>query len=281
MALPRFELTRTLGPDDAGSAADLLAGWSGLSKAAVKDAMNKGAVWLKPARGGSRKRLRRATTAVRAGDTLALYYDAEVLALVPATALCLDRQPRYSLWHKPAGLLSQGSEYGDHCSLLRQVEQSLAPRGPAYLIHRLDREAAGLMLFAHDGGTAAALSRMFQTGTIVKRYRLQLLGDLATTQGSEGRIDTPLDGKPARTDYRVLGYDAVSGRSTVEALLHTGRYHQLRRHFADLGFPVIGDARYGHRHPDGLRLVAMALEFTCPYTRAPRRYQLTGSDIGF
>src|SRR5690606_8635717 len=111
-------------------------------KGRIKDAMNKGAVWHK--RGSKTRRLRRATQILSAGDELALYYNPDVLALVPPAPVLLADESQYSVWIKPAGLLAQGSQEGDHCALLRLAELALGR--PVFLVHRLDREAAGLML---------------------------------------------------------------------------------------------------------------------------------------
>src|SRR5690606_33637419 len=133
------------------------------------DAMLKGAVWL--TRGKHQKRIRRATFVGQTGDKLSLHYDAELLRRVPPTPQLLADEKRYSIWLKPAGLLAQGTMEGDHCSLLRLCEQQL--QREVYLVHRLDREAAGLMLIAHDGKSAAAFSQLFaaaKTELLQKQY---------------------------------------------------------------------------------------------------------------
>jgi tRNA pseudouridine32 synthase/23S rRNA pseudouridine746 synthase len=280
-ARQRFSATWTVAGDDPKNAAEFLALRSGLSKSATKDAMNKGAAWL--ARQGKR-RLRRADTELRVGDNLELHYDRHLLATPAPTARCLLRRPRFSLWFKPSGLLAQGTAFGDHCSILRQVEKDLQPTGAtAYLVHRLDREAAGIMLFAHDSATAATFSALFQANHIVKRYRIQVKGDLAAAHGCRGRINRPLDGKPALTEYSVENYDSDAGVSTVQVRLLTGRLHQIRRHVADLGFPVMGDPKYGrgNKNTSGMRLVASGLAFTDPYSGTPVDVQLAPDDIGF
>ena len=107
-------------PNEAGAAAsDVVASATGLSKSKVKQAMEKGAVWLD--RGGSRRRLRRARTALKTRDRLALYYDPALLERAAPTARCLAEEGRYSLWYKPAGLMAQGTDYADPCSVLRKV----------------------------------------------------------------------------------------------------------------------------------------------------------------
>ena len=116
---------------------DLLSEASGISKQGVKAAMNKGAVWV--TRGKTTQRLRRAKRTLRKGDEVHLYYDEFVLAMVPPEPLLLADVGAYSVWNKPCGLLSQGSKWGDHCTVVRWAEQHLKPQRPAFTVHRLDR----------------------------------------------------------------------------------------------------------------------------------------------
>lgn len=250
-----------------------LARTSSLPKARIKDAMNKGAVWLR--RGKRERRLRRATTALRASDQLSLHYNPDILALQPPAATLVADECDYSVWDKPAGLLAQGTREGDHCTLLRQVELQL--QREVYLVHRLDREASGLMLVAHSNRAAAALSALFadtgQEPAIGKRYRVEVLGELPAS----GEFNASLDGKTALTRFRCLRNDTVRGSSEAEVELVTGRKHQIRRHFATAGFPVLGDPRYGSANDArGLQLRAVELNFTCPLTGRQRHYMAPG-----
>lgn len=270
----RFSFQTTAGRGEGRTACAILAEGAGLPKLRVKDAMQKGAVWLTRTGSGER-RLRRAQTVPRPGDGLAIHYDAELLARIPPAAVRRHDAVRFSVWFKPAGLMTQGSRYGDHCSLLRQAEVFLRPRRQAFLVHRLDREAAGLVMIAHDREAAGALSRMFAERKVVKRYRAELRGR-AGPESSAGRIDLPLDGRAATTEYSVARYDPTTDTSLVDVVMRTGRRHQLRRHFAMVGFPVMGDPRYGenNKNTDGLKLTAGGLEFTCPFSGRSMVFQL-------
>lgn len=270
----RITVRTVVGKGERRDACGLLAETASLSKLRIKDAMQKGAVWLKR-RGGGSRRLRRARTVLQPGDELALYYDDELLGRHPPAAECRHDLGRYSVWFKPAGLMTQGTRYGDHCSLLRQAEVYLRPARQALLVHRLDREASGLVIIAHDRPAAGALSRLFAERRITKRYRLEVRGRLGP-QGSSGRIDLPLDGRIAATDYRVMSYNSATGTSVVEADMRTGRKHQIRRHFAMAGFPVMGDPSYGtnNKNSEGLKLTAWGLEFTCPFDGRPVAFHL-------
>lgn len=271
-----FTLRITVAPDDVGTACELVAARSGLAKSRIKDAMCKGAVWLTGKRGG-RKRLRKATAQPLSGEVLDLYYDARLLAVKPPMARCLHDAGQYSVWLKPAGLLAQGTDYGDHCSLVRQVEVHFRLKRPVLPVHRLDREAAGLMILAHSKTAAAKLSKLLQDNAIDKQYRVTVLGCPSPEQGV---IELPLDGKPAITHYTRTSHDPASGTSVVEVTLKTGRLHQIRRHFALLGHPVLGDPKYGtgNKNSTGMELVAHSLAFRCPVTRKEVRLSLDERD---
>lgn len=265
-----YTLTNT-GENETAVAA--LARVSALPKSRLKDALAKGAVTL--TRGGKTKRLRRATFGLLKGDTLSLWYNPELLALVPPQPQLLADERQYSVWIKPAGLLAQGTEEGDHCALLRLAE--LALKRDAFLVHRLDREAAGLMLIAHTPHAAAAFSAMFAAqetpAKIRKRYRVEVKGEAPP----HGEIALPLDGKPALTRFTRIAVDPERNSSVLDVELVTGRKHQIRRHCAESGFPVLGDPLYGKHNKDarGLQLFALALDFVCPLSKQPRAYAWT------
>lgn len=260
----RFSRRHRVTASDPPGAAEVLAKATGLSKGAVKDAMRKGAVHVGRS-GRSPNRLRRETATVRPGDVLEIHYDPALLALVPPAARLVRDAVRWSAWVKPAGLLSQGTEFGDHASLLRQVEKTLDR--PAFLVHRLDREVEGLVLVAHDPEAAAALSALLREAKVVKRYRAEVVGDVETSRGREGTIELPVEGKPARTSFRVLSRDAERDTTTLEVTIETGRHHQIRRHLEAIGHPVLGDPRYGagNKNRDGMRLAAVYLAFREPF----------------
>jgi tRNA pseudouridine32 synthase/23S rRNA pseudouridine746 synthase len=259
-------IKKTVTEDDPTTVCDFLATATGISKTKLKGAMHKGAAWLRR-KGKKRARIRRATAPVNHGDTIELYYDAQLLALIPPQARCLMDRRHYSVWCKPAGLMTQGTMYGDHCSLLRQAELAFTPQRTVFPVHRLDREATGLVMVAHTKDAAAKLSALFSTGRITKHYRIEVLGTLASLD-TKGTISLPLDGRAAVTEFETDRYDAARNTTTADVRIVTGRLHQIRRHFAMIGFPVMGDPRYGmgNRNTDGLKLAAVALDFTCPFS---------------
>ena len=278
-AMQKFSLKKMVSIDDPRTACDFLVKHTRLSKSRIKDAMNKGAVWIRREK-GKQYRIRRATAALKTGDYLSIYYDDKLLALSPLRPECIGDQRRYSAWFKPAGLMSQGTKYGDHCSLLRRAELFFKSRRKVFPVHRLDREASGIVLIAHDKTAAGKLSRLFLSQKIIKRYRALVLGNL-TPQRPQEKIDLSLDDKPAVTEFAVTHYDPVSNISSVDIIIHTGRKHQIRRHFEAIGFPVMGDPRYGrgNKNSSGLKLMATALEFHCPFSDKDLAFDSPCSDF--
>lgn len=152
--------------------------------------------------------------------------------------------------------------------------------GRIWVVHRLDREASGAVLFAKDPGTHRALSLQFEKRQVKKTYLALVLGRVA----GEGEIDRPLrefgsgkigvatDGKPSLTRYLVRKRYRGATLLTVEPT--SGRRHQIRVHLYSIGHPVMGDTRYGEDRPVGgagrLMLHAHEIVFSHP-TAGPMR----------
>lgn len=262
--------SRTLVVTEAGRVCDLLARGCDLPKTRVKDCMAKGGVWW-GRNGRSMVRLRRATAEARPGDRLEINFDPALLALIPQEPTCLFRDRRYSVWDKPAGVLSQGTRHADHCALPRLAQGPLGLKTEPHPVHRLDREAMGLMLLAHDGQAAAKLSELFRLGLVEKEYVVIVAGIPDWTDLS---VDHPLDGKPSLSHFHVLQTDPRTRATLVSARIETGRTHQIRRHLAGVGFPILGDPRHGRDNTcsQGLRLVATRLALVCPFTGQQREW---------
>ena len=247
-----------------------LAGVCDLSRQQIKQAMHKGAVWL--ARHGKPRRLRRATRALRTGDRLHLYYDADVLAQRPPPARLIADELAYSVWFKPGGMTLQGSKWGDHCTITRWAEQQLHPERPAFIVHRLDRAASGLLLLAHQKKTAAALAQLFRQRAVQKHYRATVEGEFPAAPVT---VDAPIEGRNALSRVRRLAFHAARNRSLLEVDIETGRKHQIRRHLAGLGFAIVGDRLYGSRIiSEDLQLTACSLSFQCPLSHTVKNFVL-------
>jgi 23S rRNA pseudouridine1911/1915/1917 synthase len=125
------------------------------------------------------------------------------------------------------------------------------------IVHRLDKDTSGCMVVAKNDETHLALSAQFASRKVEKVYHAIVCGEMARDHGdiraaiarhSSHRKCMAVDeefGREAHTSYRVL--ERLSGATLAEARLHTGRTHQIRVHFKFLGYPLVGDATYGHR----------------------------------
>jgi len=149
----------------------------------------------------------------------------------------------------------------------------------AGIVHRLDKDTSGLILVAKDEATRAALQRQFKRRQVVKTYLALVEGPMYPR---EGIIEAPVgrdkrqrkkmavvrSGRQARTMYRAVEY--FDDHTLLEVRPHTGRTHQVRVHLAWLGYPVVGDAVYGHRRQPLLQrrhfLHAARLHLTHPAT---------------
>lgn len=251
-----------------GLAIELLADVCDLSKAQLKQAMQKGAAWY--TRNKHTQHLRRAKKIMQPGDELHLYYDEKVLAENVSGAELIADEGDYSVWYKPYGMRSQGSKWGDHTTVHRWAEQHLLPQRNAFLVHRLDRAASGLILIAHSKKMAAILSELFQQRKIDKRYKVIVHGQ---PEQAVVRLETELDGKSAISKFTLLEYDKNSDRSLLEVSIETGRKHQIRRQLSEAGLPVVGDRLYGTMMDEqDLQLVAVRLALILD--DEPKRYLL-------
>ncbi len=126
------------------------------------------------------------------------------------------------------------------------------------IVHRLDQDTSGLLVVARNDRAMQSLTTQQKARTMHKAYLGVVEGGFKTT---EGVIDAPIgrhpvdrkrmavvsDGRAARTHYRVL--EELGDYTLIEAVLETGRTHQIRVHFAHKSRPVLGDPLYGPRKP--------------------------------
>ena len=181
---------------------------------------------------------------------------------------------------KRPGLLSMSNNTRQQTvqTVLNRYLEKGGGRNTSHLVHRLDRDTSGLMVYAKDVQTQQSLIDGWQQLVTDRRYLALVEGELESQRGriqswltEDKRFIThssPVDngGKFAVTHYNVL--ESSNGYSLVECELETGRKNQIRVHMADLGHPVVGDHKYGSEIDPMRRLGlhAYMLCFTHPVT---------------
>jgi RluA family pseudouridine synthase len=194
--------------------------------------------------------------------------------------------------NKPAGLLSIRDGYDP---TLPYAAALLEPQfGRVWVVHRLDRDTSGILLFARTQEAHQDLNTQFEDRKIKKTYHTIICG---CPPWEKYRIDLPLkvdgdrkhrtvvsekEGKPARTDCFLLEQFCPEF-SLLAALPYTGYTHQIRTHLARIGFPILGDRLYS-ANPTGsslssiisrLALHARSITFLHPYSHLPLNLEAT------
>lgn len=180
---------------------------------------------------------------------------------------------------KPAGQAAIPGEGHDRAhTLLAELEAYTGAK--VFVVHRLDRETSGLLLYAKDAATHRALNLQFEHRTVRKRYLALVQGQVAADQGvmdgairefGSGRMGVSPTGKPSLTRYTVQA--RLAGTTLLALAPETGRRHQLRVHLYALGHPVMGDPVYGRERPVGgaPRLMLHAAELAFDHPAGDRR----------
>jgi len=125
------------------------------------------------------------------------------------------------------------------------------------LVHRLDKDTSGCLILSKKRTVLNALHDDLREGRLKKVYQAMLKGQLKRKvtvdvpllknqlQSGERMVKVSQEGKAARTDFNPIEY--IDGMTKVDILLHTGRTHQIRVHAAHIGYPVVGDNKYGDK----------------------------------
>ncbi|MGD0821769.1 MAG: RluA family pseudouridine synthase [Desulfomonilia bacterium] len=200
----------------------------------------------------------------------------------------LYEDPYLIVIEKPPGLLSIATEKENERTAFRILSDQLKktnPKGRIFVVHRLDREASGIMMFAKDKETQQLLQHAWDEDVIERSYVVVVEGLIPQEHGTitswlkENKAlvvyssPTPGDGKKAITHYRVIKKNIIC--SLLEVKLQTGRKNQIRIHMKDLGHSIIGDKKYGGRENPMKRLGlhARVLAFRHPMTGKELRFE--------
>ena len=196
---------------------------------------------------------------------------------------------------KNIGILSQADNTGDD-DLVNLVKSYIKDKynkpGNVYLglVHRLDRMVGGIMVFAKTSKAASRLSESIRKNEINKYYLAIVHGKLEGNNRLTDKIKRldngnsiiSSDGKEAILDYETVLYNKDKDCTLVKIHLLTGRHHQIRVQFSNIGHALLGDHRYSvgeEKYP--IALYAYKLEFVHPVKKEMMRFQLLPKNYGF
>lgn len=188
---------------------------------------------------------------------------------------------------KPVGVLSQEdhTKDPDMLSILKEyIKVKYKKEGNVFLglVMRLDRMTSGVMVFARTSKAASRISEQIRNGEVLKKYVAIVNGEV-NQHGTlkdylikdeklvKSFVTTKELGKFAVLDYNLVGYK--DNLSVVDVLLHTGRHHQIRVQFSNIGHPLYGDKLYGGLGDNHMHLHAYYLSFIHPVTKEPMRFK--------
>ncbi len=203
----------------------------------------------------------------------------------------LDEDNHLIVCYKEAGILSQSDITGapDLLNILKNyIKEKYNKPGAVYLglVHRLDRNTEGIMVYARTSKAASRLSEEIRNNNINKKYLAVLDGKFGQI-GNKGQLKDKLykdekdkksivssDGKEAILDYEVIDQIMENNKyyTLVKINLITGRFHQIRAQFSSRGYPLSGDKKYGSKNGSGYNLVSYHLEFIHPTLKEKRVY---------
>jgi len=179
----------------------------------------------------------------------------------------------YLAVQKPEGIASIPERLPGAESILQILQRERGEK--LYVVHRLDKEVSGVLVFARSAEAHRYLNDRFSGRDVRKTYLAVVHGALKAGGGSirapirqfgSGRMGLDERGKPSETDFDILEH--WSSATLVQAIPRTGRRHQLRVHFYSIGHPVVGDLRYGDRAVQAkyerLMLHALNISFLLP-----------------
>ncbi|WP_329743077.1 RluA family pseudouridine synthase [Dyella sp. A6] len=157
---------------------------------------------------------------------------------------------------KPSGVASHGGSGITHGAI--ELMRAARPNESLELVHRLDRDTSGVLVFARTRAGLVGLQAAIRAGEVTKQYLCLMVGHpskakfdvnaplrKSVLQGGERMVRVADDGKPSLTFFREM--EQYPGARLMQATLGTGRTHQIRVHAAHIGHPLAGDAKYGDK----------------------------------
>ena len=173
----------------------------------------------------------------------------------------------YCILNKPYGYASQGG-----LKVKKSVIDILNSKSKNfYIVHRLDQDTSGLMLVAKNRFNAVKFSELFKTREIVKKYLVIINGKIEKNKG-ELHTKDKIDGKLVESKLYFETKAKNKNFSYLEVELITGRKHQIRRQFSDIGHPVVGDFKYGDKK-NNIPLCLLSYELEFKYNNKFRKYK--------
>ncbi len=272
----------------------LVHGLTGLPHAAVRGLIDHGCVLLDGEAAAS------AGLEVPAGARLEIRYDpqrgypAKPRPRVEHAYRLVFEDPHLLVVDKSAGVLTVPTERREQSALVYALASYLSRgrrvRRRVAIVHRLDRDTSGLLVFAKRQQVADALKNQFRARKPEREYMALVAGELREPRGTfrgylatDAALNQYSTPHPERGKLAVTHYEAVRtlpGATLVRVRLETGRRNQIRVHFAEIGHPILGDVRYRPelaRHPRWtyrrLALHATVLGFTHPETEHALRFE--------
>ena len=191
---------------------------------------------------------------IRAGDRIQLYIPFETTKPVAAPSTShakieiVFEDDALLVINKPAGLaVHEGRTVTKRGSILGTLESRYRDSAiKPQLVHRLDKDTSGLLMIAKNQLTADEMMSVFESGDVAKEYLALIVGRLPSP---EGKIDFPLPGREGHPVHAVTRFKVIkrfSDTTLVRVGIETGRLHQIRLHFAKLGYPVVMDDQHGN-----------------------------------
>jgi len=249
--------------------------FSSASITRVKKMILHGCIWIngKPENNPSAK--------VQPADQIEYLKEQPLLKRVPFPFPILFEDTDLLVTIKPAGLLTYGERGTGGTSLYRILSGIIKERSGGkerlFVVHRLDREVSGIILFAKNEKIQQQMKENWQE--VTKKYYALVEGRPPESSGTfrsylaaidrqrVRSVSHPSGAKSAVTHYRTL--KELPDHTLLEVTLETGRKHQIRVHLSEAGCPVAGDRRYGAQTTTkrGIRLMAYFLAFTHPVSR--------------